>query len=130
MLDNSGKMVTPVHAGRLQHFGGDRHGRINGIGNDRKTGPGAGFGAGTDQFLDDTRVHVEQVVARHAWLARHAGRDHHDIGILHRGLDVVTDVAGDTDVGRDMAQVDRDPGGERRHVVKRQFAAGGELQLE
>ena len=39
---------------------------------------------GSDQRAHDARVDVEQVVARHARLARHAGRDDHEVAALER----------------------------------------------
>ncbi len=111
-------LARVVDASRIEHLGRDRHGRIDRVGHDRETGFGTGPCAGSDQVLDDAGIDVEQVVTRHPGLTRYAGRDHDDIGILHRRFDVVADKAPDTDVGRNVAQVDGNSRGKRRDVVE------------
>ena len=53
----------------FKDFCGDGHGGVDGVGNDKDKGFGAGFGNAGDEVADYAGVDLEQVVACHAWLA-------------------------------------------------------------
>eukprot|EP00962_Isochrysis_galbana_P037424 scaffold13082_cov80-Isochrysis_galbana.AAC.1 len=109
-------LVLVVDAGLLEHLGRDRHRRVDRVRDDRQHGVGAELGAALHQ----------QVVARHAGLARDAGRDDYDRCARKRALQprVVRrrpragrgEVAGDLGARRDVRQVGSHAG-RADHVV-------------
>lgn len=69
----------------LEDLGDDGDGGVDGVGDDEDVSLGGGLGGGLGQVTDDGGVGVEEVVARHAGLARNAGGDQHDLGALEGG---------------------------------------------
>ncbi|KAG5462559.1 MAG: LOW QUALITY PROTEIN: hypothetical protein BJ554DRAFT_4647, partial [Olpidium bornovanus] len=73
-----------VDAALLEHFGADRHGGVDGVRDDEQLRFRAVPGDGVGEAGDNPGVGVEQVVARHPGLARHARWHDHDLGALER----------------------------------------------
>ncbi len=115
MLTESGDTVDSrsINAELLVDFGGNGHGRVDGVADDTDNSVGGGLGAGSGELGDDGGVSVEtekffitvvndvnlQIVSGHAWLSWDTGRDENDIsaldGFLHGGR-VSTDKSGDS----------------------------------
>mmetsp|Transcript_61989 Transcript_61989/g.85515 ORF Transcript_61989/g.85515 Transcript_61989/m.85515 type:complete len:323 (-) Transcript_61989:3-971(-) len=117
---NAEELLGVVHALRLQHLGSDRHRGVDGVRDDQDGRIGAGLGAARDQVLHDAGVDVEQVVARHAGLARHAGRDHHNIAAVQSLGQLITREARARRVGGDVGEVRGNAGGDGSHVEARE----------
>ena len=61
------------------YLGGDGDSRVDGVGDNEDHSLGASLCAGSDQVAHNGAVGVEKVVARHAWLAGDASRDHNHL---------------------------------------------------
>mmetsp|Transcript_40519 Transcript_40519/g.81274 ORF Transcript_40519/g.81274 Transcript_40519/m.81274 type:complete len:285 (+) Transcript_40519:95-949(+) len=70
-----GVIDTPL----LKDLSGDWHRRVHGVRDDADDGLRTVLGDTLDKRLNDARVRVEKVVARHARLARHTRRDDDDV---------------------------------------------------
>mmetsp|Transcript_1490 Transcript_1490/g.3846 ORF Transcript_1490/g.3846 Transcript_1490/m.3846 type:complete len:284 (-) Transcript_1490:384-1235(-) len=73
------ELLRVVLASLLEHLSRNGHGGVDGIRDDGDPGVGAVVRDALHQRAHYAGVDVEQVVARHAGLARHAGRDHHQV---------------------------------------------------
>jgi hypothetical protein len=113
-----------IDTGFLQHFGGDGDRGVDRVGDDADQCFRAGSGTLFHQVLDDTGVDVEQVGTVHAGLARHAGRDQHDIGADQSRARIFTAETFYFHVSRDVAQVRRHARSDRGNVIQAQFGTG------
>ena len=96
----------------LQHLGGDRHRRVDRVGDDVEQRARARVRARRDEVAHDPGVDLEQVVARHARLARHAGRDDDDVAPLEGVVELVgSRVSRDGGLGVDVGEVGGDARG-------------------
>ena len=109
----------------LQHLGGDRHGRVDGVRDDVEQRARARVGAGRDQVAHNARVDLEQVVAGHPWLARHSRGDDDEVAALQGVVKLVgAGVSSDDGLGVDVGEV----GGDSRgacDVVERELGDEG-----
>ena len=96
----------------LQHLGGDRHRRVDRVRDHVQQRPRARVGARGDQVAHDPGVDLEQVVARHARLARDPSRDDDDVAALERLVELVgARVARHDGLGVDVGEVGGDSRG-------------------
>mmetsp|Transcript_3394 Transcript_3394/g.9161 ORF Transcript_3394/g.9161 Transcript_3394/m.9161 type:complete len:373 (+) Transcript_3394:45-1163(+) len=78
------KLLLVIHALLLQHLRGDGHGAVDGVADHVDERVGARLGARLDESRDDACVDFEEVVARHARLARHSGGDDDEVTSAER----------------------------------------------
>ena len=83
------QLLRVVHARGLEHLGRDRHGRVDGIGNNVDHGLGRMRRDGDGEGVHDARVDVEEVVAGHARLAGHSCGDDHEVSAGEGGGELV-----------------------------------------
>lgn len=72
-------MISPTPY-LLQNFGSNGHAGVHGIRDDGHQSLGAVLGNGVGNVLNDAGIHVEQIIASHAWLAGHTSGDNDNIG--------------------------------------------------
>mmetsp|Transcript_45484 Transcript_45484/g.134621 ORF Transcript_45484/g.134621 Transcript_45484/m.134621 type:complete len:380 (+) Transcript_45484:40-1179(+) len=99
------ELLGVVHALLLQHLRGDGHRGVDRVGDDQDGRLGAGLGDAEHEVPHDAGVDVEEVVARHARLAGHAGGDHDHVAAVQSLLQLVARVAHALRVGGDVGEV-------------------------
>jgi hypothetical protein len=66
---NAEEFLRVEHVGALEHFGGNRDGRVHRVGDDENVGLGGILGNTLDEGLYDAGVDLEEIVTGHARLA-------------------------------------------------------------
>ena len=101
--------VWREHVVLLEYLARDRHRRVHRVGDDTDERLGARLGDGRGQVGHNGRVHVEQIVTGHAWLARHTGRDDHHVGTDERVVQLISaNERAHLALGLDVAEIGTD----------------------